>query len=163
MPSLFERFLTDYILQFTCNESVRYAQNKGNLSYKLEWLDPKAVIAIFLIKGYVDLPQNLMFWEWLADVHYDAVSSMMSRNRFDAVMKYLYLADSTRLDPNDKFRKVRPTKKSFHHSSGIPVEFHWSHGKLLENDSNKWNLWNSSEILVEFQQFIILTLLKFHL
>ena len=48
-----------------------------------------------------------------------------------------------------------PTKKSFHHSSGIPLEFHWSHGKLLEKDWNKWNLWNSSEIPLEFQQFII--------
>ena len=34
----------------------------------------------------------------------------------------------------------KPTKKSFHHSGGIPVEFHWSHEKLLENDWNKWNL-----------------------
>ena len=117
----------------------------------------------FFIKGFVDLPRRPMFCQCSAGVQNDAVSSMMSRNRFDAVMKYLYLADSTRLDPNEKFRKVRPTKKSFHHSSGIPMEFHWSHGKLLENDSNKWNLWNSSEILVEFQQFIILTLLKFHL
>ena len=57
----------------------------------------------------------------------------------------------------------RPTKKYFHHSSGIPVEFHWSYGKLLENDWNKWNLWNSSEIPLEFQQFIILIPLKFHL
>ena len=39
---------------------------------------------------------------------------------------------------------IIPTKKSFHRSGGIPVEFHWSHGKLLENDWNKWNLWNSS-------------------
>ena len=59
--------------------------------------------------------------------------------------------------------KTTPTKKSFHRSSGIPVEFHWSHGKLLENDWNKWNLWNSSEIPLEFQQFIILFPLKFHL
>ena len=56
-----------------------------------------------------------------------------------------------------------PTKKSFHHSSGIPVELHWSQGKLLENNENKWNLWNSSEIPLEFQQFIILTPLKFPL
>ena len=56
-----------------------------------------------------------------------------------------------------------PTKKSFHHSGRIPVEFHWRHGKLLENDWNKWNLWNFSEIPLEFQQFIILTLLRFHL
>ena len=57
----------------------------------------------------------------------------------------------------------KPTKKSLHHSGGIPKEFHWSHGNLLENDWHKWNLWNSSEIPLDFQQFIILTPLKFHL
>ena len=56
-----------------------------------------------------------------------------------------------------------PIKKSFHNSSGIPVEFHWSHGKKLENDWNQWNLWNSSESPLEFQQFITLTPVKFHL
>ena len=30
--SLFEKFLTDYILQFICNEYVRYAQSKGSHS-----------------------------------------------------------------------------------------------------------------------------------
>ena len=53
-------------------------------------------------------------------------------------------------------QKRIPTKKSFHHSGGIPVEFHWSHGKLPEIDWNKSNIWNSSEIPLEFQQFIIL-------
>ena len=58
---------------------------------------------------------------------------------------------------NDKALKIlQPTKKSFHHSGGIPVQFHWSHGKLLENNWKKWYLWNSSEITLEFQQFIIL-------
>ena len=41
---------------------------------------------------------------------------------------------------------IKPTKKSFHRSGGIPVEFQWSHKKLQENDWNKWNLWNSFEI-----------------
>ena len=49
-----------------------------------------------------------MFWECSADVHNNAVSSMMSRNRSDKTMKYLRLADNTSLDPNDKFSKVRP-------------------------------------------------------
>ena len=56
-----------------------------------------------------------------------------------------------------------PTKKSFHHSGGIPVKFHWSDGRILENDWNKWNLWYSSKIPLEFQPFIILTPYKFHL
>ena len=84
--SLSEKFLTDDVLQFICNESVRYAQNKGNHSYKLELNDPKAFIAILIISRYVDLPRRPMFWECSTDVHNDAVSSMMSRNRFDEIM-----------------------------------------------------------------------------
>ena len=57
LASLFEKFLTDDILQSICNESVRDAQIKGNHSYKFELHDLKAFIAILLISGYVDLPQ----------------------------------------------------------------------------------------------------------
>ena len=78
-----------------------------------------------------------------------------------------FLPEKMKIDKTQKLvcnlRDKNPTKKSFHHSGEIPVEFHWSHGKLLENDWNKWNLWNSSEISLEFQQFIILIPLKFHL
>ena len=84
--SLSGKFLTDDILQFICNESVRYTQSKRSHSYKLEFHDLKAFIAILLISGYVDLPPCTMFWECSADVHNDAVSSMMSKNRFDEIM-----------------------------------------------------------------------------
>ena len=77
--SLFEKFLADCILQFICNESVRSAQNKGSHSYKLELHDLKAFIAILLWICY--LPRCPLFWECSADVHNDAVFSMMSRNR----------------------------------------------------------------------------------
>ena len=99
--SLFEKFLTDDILQFICNESVRFH------SYKLELHDLKAFIEILLISGYADLPRRPMFWECLTDIHNDAVFSMMSRNKFEEIMKYLHLADSTSLDPNNKFSNVR--------------------------------------------------------
>ena len=56
LSSLLEHFNTNYILQFICNEYVRYAQNKGNHFEKLELHDLKALIAILLINGYVDLP-----------------------------------------------------------------------------------------------------------
>ena len=84
---LFENFLTDDILQFIYNESVRYAQSKGSHSYKLflELHDLKAFITILLISRYVDLTRHSMFWECSADVHNDAVSSIMSGNRFDEI------------------------------------------------------------------------------
>ena len=91
---MFKKFLTDNMLQFICNESVRYAQRKGSHSYKLELHDLKAFIAILLISENADLIRRSVFWECSADVHNDAVSSMMSKNRFDEIMKYLHLADN---------------------------------------------------------------------
>ena len=67
-----------------------------NHSYKLKRHDLKGVIVIL----DVYLPQRPMFWACSADVHNDVVSSMMSRNRFNEIMKYL--------DPNDKFSKAGP-------------------------------------------------------
>ena len=61
--SLFEKFLKDDILQFICNESVRYAQSNVSRSYKLELNYLKGFIAILLISVYVDLPRHPMFWE----------------------------------------------------------------------------------------------------
>ena len=58
--SLFEKFVTDDILQFICKESVRYAQSKGSHSYKLELHDLKAFTAIRFIRGYVNLPRRPM-------------------------------------------------------------------------------------------------------
>ena len=86
LASLFKKFLTDDVFQFICNESVSYAQNKGNHSYNLELHDLKGFIAIHHFSRYVDLSRRLMFWECSADVHNDAVSSVMSRNRFDEIM-----------------------------------------------------------------------------
>ena len=87
---------------------MRYAQEKGNHSYKLELHDLKAFIAFLPFSGYVDLPIRPMFWECSGDVHNEATSSMMSRNRFDEIMKYLHLPDNTSFDPHVKFSKVRP-------------------------------------------------------
>ena len=67
----------------------------------------KALLQFFLSVDMFIYP-NVLFWVCSADVHNDVVSSMMSRNRFNEIMKYLHLADNTYLDPNDKFSKVGP-------------------------------------------------------
>ena len=104
--SLFEKFLTDDILQFICNESVRYAQNKGSHSYKLELHDLKVFIKFFssvdmliypVVLGFVKVQlmfTMMLFLQWCQET--------------DEVMKYLHLANNTSLDPNDKFSKVWP-------------------------------------------------------
>ena len=67
----------------------------------------KALLQFFLSVDMFIYP-NVLFWVCSADVHNDVVSSMMSRNRFNEIMKYLHLANNTYLDPNDKFSKVGP-------------------------------------------------------
>ena len=96
------------ILQYICDESVKYSKSKGNHSFQIDIEGLKSFIAILLISGYVDLPRRPMFWESDVDVQNVAVSTLMSRNRFDDVMQNLHLADNTSLDPSDKFAKVRP-------------------------------------------------------
>ena len=103
-----KRFFTDDVLEFICEESIKYARTKGNHSFNLDSNDLKAFIMILLVSGYVDLPRRPMFWERSPDVENGAVSSKMSRNRFDEIMKYLHQADNTDIDANDKFSKVRP-------------------------------------------------------
>ena len=121
---------------------------------------------------FINRYHNIFDQKFSQFVTSDLIKQQIEKTFNDKLMK---------LDPNDIFYEIKlqtikserlssieaveklPTKKSFHHSGGIPVEFHWRHGKLLENDWNKWNLWSSSEIPLEFQQFIILTPLKFHL
>ena len=106
--TLFEKYFTDEILKYICDESVKYAQQKGNHSFKLSVSDMKAFIAVLLISGYVDLSRRPMFWQTAPDVQNTAVSTLMSRNRFDVIIMYLHLADNNFLDTSDKFSKVRP-------------------------------------------------------
>ena len=85
---------------------MRHAQNKENYSYKLELHDLNTFIAIVLISGYVNLPRRPMFWECSADIHSDITFSVMSKNRFDEIMKYLHLSVNTSLT-NERFGEVQ--------------------------------------------------------
>ena len=55
--SLFEKFLTDDIMKFICEKSIRYLISTGNHSFTIDTNTLKAFIAILLVSGYVDLPR----------------------------------------------------------------------------------------------------------
>ncbi|KAK9688210.1 Transposase IS4 [Popillia japonica] len=65
-------------------------------------------LGILLLSGYVCLPRREMYWENSKDTKNDVVSGAMSRNRFRFVMQNLHCSDNTKLNPADKFSKVRP-------------------------------------------------------
>lgn len=59
------------------------------------------------MSGYNDLPRRAMYWEQ-SSRHNEAISSAMSRQRFDELLRFLHVADNLNLTPGDKFAKVRP-------------------------------------------------------
>ena len=49
--SLFEKFFTDDIMKFICEESIRYAISKGSHSFTIDTNTLKTFIAILLISS----------------------------------------------------------------------------------------------------------------
>lgn len=103
----FELFFDDVVLEYICECSIKYAQQKGNHNFNLDKGTLKSFLGILILSGYCDLPRCKMYWEQKPDVHNQAVSDAMSRNRFDDIMQYLHVCDNNNLPPNDKFGKVR--------------------------------------------------------
>ena len=87
--------------------SELYARSKGNTSYQTNGDEMRAFLGVLLVSGYASVPRRRLFWSHDADVHNNAISAAMSRNRFDEMMKYLHFADNSTLDADDKFAKVR--------------------------------------------------------
>ena len=106
--SLFGNFFTDDIMKFICEESIRYAISKGNHSSTIDTNTLKTFITILLVSGYLDLPRQPMYWEHNEDTHNTTVLSLLSRNRFDEIIRNLHLAENSNLDKEDKIAKVKP-------------------------------------------------------
>ena len=55
--SLFEKFFTDDIMKFICEESIRYAISNGSHNFTIDTNMFKAFIAIIVVSGCVNLPR----------------------------------------------------------------------------------------------------------
>ena len=49
-----------------------------------------------------------MYWESSTDTHNEAISNAMTRNRFDEIIKYIYMYDPDSAEADDKCAKIRP-------------------------------------------------------
>ena len=105
----FELFFDDDVCQLLLREIRRYAQQSGNHTFALDIPALKRFLAVLILSGYNPLPRRRMYWDVQTDVHNPAMADAMPRDRFDAIMRYLHLADnSTRPASPDRFRKARP-------------------------------------------------------
>ncbi|XP_071051462.1 piggyBac transposable element-derived protein 3-like [Onthophagus taurus] len=60
------------------------------------------------MSGYNSVVRYKMYWEKSIDCNYQGISSLMSRNRFEELLRYFHVADNANLTQDDRFAKVRP-------------------------------------------------------
>ena len=54
--------------------------------------------------GYVKYHSQRMYWEWTADTRNEAVSNVMTRDRFDEIMIHIYCYDPEEAEGSEKVR-----------------------------------------------------------
>ncbi|KAF9410214.1 hypothetical protein HW555_010651 [Spodoptera exigua] len=107
----FELFFDEEVFELLRSETEKNAIQKGKHAFRITTTDIKHFIAILLLSGYNSVSRYRMYWEQRVDCSFPTVAALMSRNRFEDLLRYFHVADNNNLDPSDKFAKVRPLWK----------------------------------------------------
>ena len=102
-------FIHDEIIDSIVTETKRYACAKNNMKFSNE-VTPKLIRlsqAILFLSGYLNPARRSMLWERREDTNNKLVTKAMSRNRFNATIKYIHFTDNNNQSSNDPFRKVQ--------------------------------------------------------
>lgn len=104
----FELFFDEEVFELLRSETEKNAIQKGKHGFRVSTTDIKHFIAILLLSGYNSVSRYRMYWEQKVDCSFPTVAGLMSRNRFEDLLRYFHVADNNNLAPDDKFAKVRP-------------------------------------------------------
>ena len=101
-------WFSDEVLTKIQSFSIKYAQKKNNFSFSVCVDELKVFFSIVLLSRYVKCRSRRMYWEPSSDTHNEAISNAMTRNRFDEIIKYIYMYDPDSAEADDKCAKSRP-------------------------------------------------------
>lgn len=104
----FELFFDSEVIEHIRLSCEMYASQKGNMSFRLNEHELRGFLALLLLSGYNTPARYRLWWDTSSDCHHPGVSVLMSRNRFEEILKYFHVCDNTNLNKEDKFSKVRP-------------------------------------------------------
>ncbi|KAG8222824.1 hypothetical protein J437_LFUL005030 [Ladona fulva] len=104
----FQDFFSIDLCNHIMEQTNLYAQSKGNHGFSFRIEDIYAVVGILLFSGYHSLPRRRMYWSTEDDCDIKIIRVTCRRNRFDEILRFLHLADNSKVDLNDRLYKVRP-------------------------------------------------------
>ena len=102
VAKVFEFFVDEALCSLIKKKTMRYAIQQGYRNFSVTVEESKIVVGILLISGYHRLPSRNRYWSLKADLIVDLVGCAMPRNRFDEILRFLHIANSKRMDPNDR-------------------------------------------------------------
>ncbi|XP_039281477.1 piggyBac transposable element-derived protein 3-like isoform X1 [Nilaparvata lugens] len=105
---LFEFFFDNEVVEYIVFCTNLYAREKGNMDFSTSKNEIRQFFSILFLSGYNTMARYRMYWETAEDTHHEAVSSAMSRNRFEDLLRYIHFCENVKIDKDDKFAKVRP-------------------------------------------------------
>ena len=103
-------FFFDELIQTVTLESNKYAISRGFKHEIFCESEMRAFIGIIINSMYMKASDRAYYWSRDRDKGIAGVRDLMSRNRFDELMKCVHLRDNREMpaDNTDKFYKVRP-------------------------------------------------------
>ena len=105
---MFEKFSDESVCQHIINETLSYAKQKGEHSFKFNTADLKVFFGVALISGYSPVARRRMYWAVKEDTRNHAIANAVTRATFERWLRFIHLADNTNLPVGDKYGKVRP-------------------------------------------------------
>lgn len=106
---IFEKFLSDEIITYICDQTIIYARQKNNHSFTIDRQEMQTFIAILYLTGYNRLPRERLYWSLDEDLGVACVYNAMSRDRYLEIKKYVHLADNSMIGKSkDRMYKIRP-------------------------------------------------------
>lgn len=121
MPSVLDVFNAvcnfNNLLELIVNQSMHYSQQRGHL-FTITLPELKAFLGIILVMTIHKLPETRLYWSSLPIYAVPAVSSVMTRTRFEEIRANLHFANNeeqpARTDPTyDRAYKIRPVIDHF--------------------------------------------------
>ena len=170
---IFKLFFDDDVIDMIVNYSMMYAGSKGKHGFSVSIDEIRVFFAILLISGYSKVPRRRMYWSLESDIRNDAIAGVMTRDRFDDIMRHIHLNDNNNLDVTDKFSKVCPLLAMLNErflqyflkqknlsidESMIPYYGrHWAkqfiHGKPIPFGFKMWALTTSLGYVLQFEPY----------
>ena len=100
---MFPNELTEHVVSPT----NLYATQHGCINPPVSQDEMHVLLGILLLSGYCRVSYHDLYWADSADVHNEAISKSISRNRFREIFRFLHLRDNLQIS-DDIYYKVQP-------------------------------------------------------